>query len=88
MGDPTDDTSPDAGPMVAAIAVFALIGAVVTIVLLWPYGVLVALLAALFGASSIALIVAFLLAWRRDLDKAPDKPESRARSCLRDRIGT
>ena len=86
MHDPTDEPSPDTGAMVVAIAVFALIGGLITVVLLWPHGALVALVGAPFGGSFTALVVAFLLAWRRDHYMAPDKPQSRARSYSRDRI--
>jgi hypothetical protein len=48
-----------------AISAAALIGGLITLVVLWPYGVLVAFTVAPFGGSFFALVAGLLLALLR-----------------------
>ena len=43
------------------LLVAALVGELITLVVLWPYGALVAFIGASFGASAVTLIVALLV---------------------------
>ncbi len=57
----------------------AIVGGPITVALLWPYGLAVALLGAPFGASFLALIAGLLLAGsrakaKRKLNRTNDLP--------------
>jgi hypothetical protein len=63
----------------ALLLVATLLGGFITFALLWPYGILVALVGAPFGGSFLCLMAGLLLALlrtraERDVDPASDMP--------------
>jgi hypothetical protein len=64
--------------MMMPLAVAALLGSFMTIAVILPYGLLVALVSAPFGASFLTLVVGLLLAFLRTRAEPRIKPASYA----------
>jgi hypothetical protein len=65
--------------MIIVLLFASLLGGVITLALLWPYGALVAVLSAPFGGSTMALLVGGLIARRgAGYDESLDRNQEQA----------
>src|SRR3954471_2897620 len=78
--------------MIIVLIAASLLGGVITLAFLWPYGALVAVLSAPFGGSMTALLVGGLIALRgagydesfdRNQEQATEEMVALLRACLR-----
>ncbi len=77
--------------MVIVFVVSSILGGALTLALLWPYGLLVAVLGAPFGASLTAILVAGLIILRgrghdKELDRAVDHSTDEMVAVLRQAV--